>query len=162
MNPDENILRLANINQASGRPRQVTLAQQKEWLPRACQNLNKILQATDAKIVISSTWRLSYSIHELDQILTNNGILAKVHGVTPSFNSDSLIVPGTRRGVEIAAYLKAHPEITNYVILDDDSDMLIEQKPYFILVSTGVGLTDRQAQHAIQKLNDEHNERKQI
>jgi hypothetical protein len=38
-------------------------------------------------------------------------------------------------------WLKEHPEITNYVILDDDSDMLKSQQSNFVYISGVTGLT---------------------
>ena len=43
----------------------------------------------------------------------------------------------------IEKYLDKHKEITEYVILDDDSDMLPEQKGHFVKVDAKKGLTMR-------------------
>ena len=44
------------------------------------------------------------------------------------------------RGVEIEHYLYEHPEIKNYVILDDDSDMLLSQRKHFVKTHTRGGI----------------------
>ena len=48
--------------------------------------------------------------------------------------------PATR-GEEIAAYLKDNP-CDNYVILDDDRDMLPSQQAHFVPINDEFGLTD--------------------
>lgn len=43
----------------------------------------------------------------------------------------------------------------NYVILDDDDDMLLEQKDHFINTDGMIGLTDLDVSNAIKILNKE-------
>ncbi len=84
--------------------------------PRAVALLNKLLVETGAKIVVSSAWRLCHEFEELKGILKSVGIETEVVGITYNLGN----VP---RGHEIADYLSRHPEIDNFVILDDDRDM---------------------------------------
>lgn len=56
-------------------------------------------------------------------------------------------------GVEIAEYLTEHSDITNYVILDDDSDMLLEQKDHFIRTDPYLGINEDDVEQAIKILN---------
>lgn len=44
------------------------------WLQEECDALSRILYATDAKIVLSSDWRLYYSIEQMHAIFTHYGI----------------------------------------------------------------------------------------
>lgn len=44
--------------------------------------------------------------------------------------------------LEIAEYLTEHSDITNYVILDDDSDMFLEQKDHFIRTDPYLGINE--------------------
>ena len=46
-----------------------------------------------------------------------------------------------------------HPYVKDYVILDDDSDMLDEQKEHFVQTSTEFGLTFETSSQAIKVLN---------
>jgi len=105
------------------------------------KNLNLILDhVPEAKIVISSSWRLIRDLTELGNMLSKNGIdPGRLVGKTPD---DIGRVP---RGKEIQAWLDVHPEVESYIILDDDSDMLDEQKSSFIKISGQEGLTDTQA-----------------
>lgn len=52
--------------------------------------------------------------------------------------------PGAPRCEEILAWLRAHPEVTRYVVLDDDDDCL-DELPLF-QPATKTGLTEEIAQ----------------
>ncbi len=113
--------------------------------------LDKICRDNDAKIVISSTWRLGddKDCTETKECLYNSGLGRDIEiiGKTPSSSS-------FHRGTEIKAYLEKHPEITNFVILDDDSDM----EPYMDrLVHTDVhsGITAKTRIEVSCKFNNE-------
>lgn len=93
-----------------------------EFNPTSCRYLCDIINETGAKIVVSSSWRLDGEAR-LNSLFKHFGI-PRIYDVTPCLN--------TARGIEIGAWLAAHPEVTNYVILDDDEDMNVEQIPFFI------------------------------
>jgi hypothetical protein len=83
------------------------------------QNLNAILDRTDAKIVVTSTWRLATTPEELEQILVGAGVHAKdrVAGVTPW-------LPDAPRGAEIMAWFQeAKTPVEAFAILDNRTDM---------------------------------------
>lgn len=85
--------------------------------PIACSNLQHILeQDRDVKIVISSTWRKIHTMVELQNILNSYGVeAARIIGKTPlTFSGD--------RGREIRQWLEDNPNVTKYVIIDDDTD----------------------------------------
>ena len=84
----------------------------------ACSNLQYILeQDSDVKIVISSTWRLMHTIVELQNILNAYGIqAARVIGKTPAVLSRD-------RAHEINLWLEDNPNVTQFAVLDDDSDV---------------------------------------
>jgi hypothetical protein len=100
--------------------------------------LKKIVSKTKAKIVLSSTWRLS----EISRNKVKEYI--KFIDVTPDFG----LKP---RGEEIASWLNKHPEVEKYAILDDDSDMRPGQ-PLF-QTTWEKGLTEEIAQQVIKHLN---------
>jgi hypothetical protein len=103
-------------------------------------HLHHIISKTDCKIVVSSSWRIM-----------KDGIETLIRHDIPVFDkTDSLSGP---RGNEIQAWLDCHPDVTNYTILDDDSDMLIHQRPHFVQTDSSVGLNEVLAYRAIQRLN---------
>ena len=114
-----------------------------EFNPKSCQLLNEIIKETDAKIVVSSSWRLD-GLAKLNKLFRFFG-LPNAIDVTPCLN--------TARGIEIGAWLAAHPEVTNYVILDDDEDMNAEQMPFFIKTNPYEdGLNNKDKNKAIELL----------
>ena len=106
-------------------------------------NLKRIIDETDAKIVISSSWRHSGLQKMLDMWEFRN-LPGEVIGVTPDlyrfldFEGERTMV----RGDEIQAVLNIHPEITHYVILDDDTDMLKHQLGNFVQTSNNINHPD--------------------
>lgn len=95
-----------------------------------------LVEATGAKTVISSTWRKGEDTLEL---IRQAGI--RYYGITPHFQY-------SERAEEIDAWLRLHPEVTQYAILDDDHQMLPHQ-PFF-LVDWRTGLTDEVVWRVIQ------------
>lgn len=60
---------------------------------------------------------------------------------------------GLCRGVEIDRWLREHQDVTNYIILDDDSDMLLSQKKHFIKTHALNGICKKDVEKAIKILN---------
>lgn len=110
----------------------------------AVGRLEKIVQATGAKVVISSTWRLLNSLPRLCDILQNHGFTGEVIGITPRL--------GGPRGNEIASWLNDHGPIENFVIIDDDGDM-VHLKHKLVQTSWDLGLQDEHVDAAIEQLN---------
>ena len=123
---------------------------------RAIANLNRIIEETGCKVVLSSSWR---SCVEAENTLTEyllklKGFKYEFYDVTPRlwFNDFSI-----RRGEEIKFWLDKESEkneIESFVILDDDySDILPEQMNNFIHIDGQVGLADKDVFTAIEILN---------
>ena len=147
-----------------------------EFDPRAIVRLNRIIEKTEAKIVVSSSWRSGETIESLQKLLNSVGIIGDVIGLTPHLWSnkpyedmDGYRIP---RGCEIDWWLDNHGDfqrinwskeeqikdvgdakIKNYIILDDDSDMLYGQREHFIKTPHMTGLTDELVDKAIEILN---------
>jgi hypothetical protein len=119
--------------------------------------LNHILENTNAKIVVSSTWRMSGKKVIEDMFFERNMNLAysEFFDITPDHAQPqpSGLWLADERGAEIQAWLDAHPEVTNYVIIDDQSDMLPSQMNNFVKVNQWHGLTMQDANNAIKILN---------
>lgn len=106
--------------------------------------VNYIVENTNAEVVISSTWRSDWN---LPYILRFMGLKKPYYGVTPYDRT-------RHRGTEIRKWLNDYNNI-RYVILDDDTDMLEEQNPYFIHISFREGITKELADKAIEILNND-------
>jgi hypothetical protein len=116
--------------------------------PEPVQQLNRIIRETGAKVVVSSTWRMHHDIPELDGTLRRSGFEGEIIGTTPVFHKE--------RGVEIRAWLESHPEVEDWVVLDDDSDRGDITFYRWILIKDGLnqgGLLASHADQAISVLN---------
>ena len=109
--------------------------------------LNEITNATDAKIVISSTWRFD---DDLFETLNKAGITGEIIGNTGRGCKCCL------RGNEIRLWIQENINtmaFKDYVILDDDSDMLYWQRNNFVCVDGTVGITPKTVYQAVRILN---------
>ena len=115
--------------------------------PMCVRELNRIIDATGCKVVISSSWRLWISsVDTFNIVLGTHGFVGEVVGLTPCRN---VTAPGdTHRAREIRQYILDHPEVNYYVVLDDDT----EPVENFIKVDNGVGLSPKDADKAIRML----------
>jgi len=90
-------------------------------------------------IVVSSSWRFIHTIEEIRGFLRVTGMFGSERMVidkTPNLSGDS------KRGDEIKAWLDEHDEVEGFIIIDDDSDMLAEQMPFFVQTSWESGFTE--------------------
>lgn len=111
--------------------------------------LNKLIDETGAKIVISSTWRMG-GIEFMRKVWELEQMHGEIIGITPSMRSSGVSIP---RGMEIKHFLEEDLKfnhinwseeeqqkrmdesgVENYIIIDDDSDMLYGQRNHFIHV----------------------------
>jgi len=107
--------------------------------PDKVELLNELIKNTNAKVVISSIWRLGKTIGDLQLLLEKVGFIGEIVGLTPRLRIKGVRIP---RGVEIYNYLEDNQENnTGYVILDDDSDMMLWQKNNFFWIDSYCGLT---------------------
>ncbi len=129
-------------------------------------NLARIVRETGAKIVISSAWRMS-GLEVMREMWAKRGLVGEVIDVTPVIPpiEEGKLVFKKVRGMEIMKWVLdgVTPAMKpfSYVILDDDTDILDSQLPYFLQCSElkdddavhGYGLTKRIAERAIEILN---------
>ena len=90
--------------------------------------LNEILEETGTEIVVSSDWKCHANLEELGEYFLSQGILKKPVGVTKLLGqcNQPENYPWSRkwdleqsRSLEILQYLHDHPEITQWVAIDD-------------------------------------------
>src|SRR3978361_227585 len=76
------------------------------------ERFRELVRRTGATVVLSSTWRV-------DPI----GLLAAKYFKIP-FDDVCPDLPGDPRGEEMQSWLRQHPQVTRYVVLDDNDDCL--------------------------------------
>jgi hypothetical protein len=110
------------------------------WDPVLVSNYRLLLRflPEDVKIVLSSSWRVGRNtLEEVKEMFDIRGVdSSRVIGCTPWLH-----LSGSTRGLEIQAWLDEHPEVTDFVILDDDSDMGKLRKKHLFKTEWYVGLT---------------------
>lgn len=121
--------------------------------PLAVENLRRILDATNAQIVISSSWRY---VHSLDSLR----MMWKVREL-PGEIRDTLACGATyiSRGEEIEYWLKRN-ERPDYVIIDDLDDFSPAQRYHYVETNPIVGISEVDAQNAIEILRESRAERR--
>jgi hypothetical protein len=122
--------------------------------PSCVDALNRIISETEARIVVSSSWRGKF-IAPMREHLANWGVKGKVVGVTPRLEREvgSLVVAKTR-GDEIQAWLDSARDVESFVILDDEADMA-HLAHRLIQTTFELGLTLEHANRAIKMLTEQ-------
>ena len=108
------------------------------------RKLFDIIRLTDARVIISSSWKEKDFIRTLRVFPPI--IRSYIDGQTPD-------LPGRKRGHEIAAFLESHP-CDRYIILDDERENLLEgQYGHLVETSYITGITDDDVRKGIALLN---------
>jgi len=107
--------------------------------------LNSLIEETGAKVVLSSTWRMGNTMPYMQSLLEKKGFIGEIIAYTPILHYE-----GALRGNEIYLWIQQHTEMLGvstgsdfkeYVIFDDDSDMLLWQRNNFIQIDPYAGLS---------------------
>lgn len=108
------------------------------------KHLKHIIEATGARVVLTSTWKEDYQEDEAVRRFLEYRL--PICGVTEDRILD--------RGKGILAYLSVHPEVKSYVLLDDELFDYAECELMDHLVRTfyECGLTEMDAERAIRIL----------
>ena len=137
--------------------------------------LRKIIDATGCKIVLSSSWR-KWDLETTRQFMKEEGfwfwdliigITIRAYQYLDRTKKIHLSIP---RGVEIKQWIDANIDSQNgknynrkklgkdyqYVIIDDDTDMLYEHRNNFVNTKTHKGLTAKDAEKEILILNNQY------
>jgi hypothetical protein len=131
--------------------------------PKAVARLQRIVEATGASIVVSSSWRIIDADYEaLLSLLPEFGCTAPILGRTCRYGH-AIEVLGAHdgrkpdhggnvpRGWEIETWLLENPGATSFCILDDDGDMDFLQD-HLVQTSWKTGLLDEHVEKAINLL----------
>jgi len=118
--------------------------------PLCIERINLICEKFGAKVVVSSDWRISSGWQNRLEKAGLKNIIDKTpvtvfgsYGKTYHFT----------RGEEIQMWLEWHPNVSNYVIVDDREDMQQNQLDHFVKVNPYRGFTDEDMKKAMTILN---------
>ena len=115
--------------------------------PKAVKQLKRIIDATDADIVVESSWKY-LGLDAMKELWEVRNLPGTIIDITPS-------LLGKNKGVEIASWLSKYAkQDIRYVIMDDEYVILDSQLPHFILTNPYEGITEEQANRAISMLNE--------
>jgi len=92
------------------------------WVKEDCDALISILQQTDAKIVLSSDWRMHYSFRDMRNILEFYGIHPAYLFDYTAMNTIKVKMSSTQgmdRANDIIKWLKSNKIKKNWVAIDD-------------------------------------------
>ena len=132
--------------------------------PNAVKQLKRIIDATNADIVVESSWKY-HGLDAMKELWEVRNLPGRIIDITPSTISDEYLLSNDLeniypsmlhcKGVEIASWLsKYETQDFRYVIIDDEYVILDSQLPYFILINPYEGITEEQANQAISILNE--------
>ena len=133
--------------------------------PKAVEQLSHIIDSTNAKIVISSSWRYS-GIANMRAMWKARQLPGEIYDITSLFVADDYIrehmeeenfdfyeAMTSVREMEISAWLQEYPEVTNYVILDD-LDSFRQHKAHLVKINPKTGITNDDTERVITILNE--------
>jgi hypothetical protein len=109
------------------------------------KHLQRILKETGCAIVVSSTWRRWPELMRELWAKLGAETEARCLGFTPVMDSCD-------RGIEIQKWLNDNEYRDQFVIVDDDSDM-VHLAPYLVKTDNNHGLTGENADEIIRRLN---------
>lgn len=132
--------------------------------PEKMELVKRICNETGDYIVVSSSWRrftLEDTIKSITEVCDSLPvpflIPERIIGVTPQMYAFKYVNPKkyfiVPRGYEIERYLEERKDIEKYVIIDDENDMLLCQKPFFIKINSKSGISEKDVEKAIKLLS---------
>lgn len=116
----------------------------------SCSNLLSIIEeCPDVRIVISSSWRVYHTLDEIRGFFEKFGLDPKlVIGETPDSSQ--------ARGLEIQQWLDENAPIEDFIIVDDEADM-VHLADKFVQTDGRLGLTILDARRIVEKFKGETN-----
>ena len=132
--------------------------------PNAVKQLKRIIDATNADIVVESSWKY-HGLDAMKELWEVRNLPGRVIDITPSSVSDEYLSNVDLdnldasmlhcKGLEISSWLSEKGQSnTRYVIIDDEYVVLESQSSNFILTNPYEGITEEQANKIISILNE--------
>ena len=121
------------------------------FCPISISNLNYLCQQVpELNIVISSTWRTSFSLDDLRILFGEEGFkyIDRIIDITPVQR-----LRGDGRELEIEAWLKEHPEVKDWVAVDDHAYAI--PKDHLVLTLQEDGFNIFHVYSIIERFNPE-------
>ena len=117
--------------------------------PYCIQNLKRIIEETEADIVVSSSWKYMMSYQDFLNMWKDRELPGFITDVTPN------PVDRRKRGDEIDAWIEECKTECQYVIIDDleANNFNEHQIPRLLIVNPFFGLDEETAERAIHILN---------
>ena len=130
--------------------------------PQAVAQLQRIIDATNAKIVISSSWK-EMGFGYLDEMWWYRQLPSHLHSVTPTLVSASFYISETdsnivrpvkySKGLEVLAWIELYGAANKpYCIVDDEDLFFTSQAAHFVKTDSREGLTSEIADRIIHIL----------
>lgn len=115
--------------------------------PDCIAALKHIIDETGAEVVVSSSWKDYMAMDEIRDMWRKRNLPGTPIDVTPTISQ--------HRGEEIVAWMAAHPNPCQFVIIDDEpcDQFQSHQLPHLITTNNFEGLTMPIAIKAIEVLN---------
>lgn len=127
-----------------------------QFHPRCVEELKFIISAVPTvRIVFCTTWRLPLHVNRLYQQWKAHGFSENIPiDGTPDLREDTSVSRLYRRGHEIRAWLDANPDITCWVVLDDERQAIepILGTERCVFTNPTRGLTPENAERAVEIL----------
>ncbi len=119
-----------------------------EFSSKAVASLNKIIGATNASLLLTTSHKFNFSLSTWKQIFQRRGIDAEISRLDSREKFEN-------RKEEILFWLKSHQSDDKFVIIDDDKSLNAlptQLKNKLILTSSLIGLNDELADKAIHAI----------
>jgi len=105
----------------------------KIWNKKCVNTYNRICNDFELLPVITSTWRIRYTIQQLQDIFINQGITSEIYDCTPYLCDN--------RGLEIVEWLKGN-DYNKYIVIDDKITNITPYVQNVVSCKGWIGLTD--------------------
>ena len=108
------------------------------------ERLNEVVNATGAKVVVSSSWKKRRTAEQLHDYFVERGFEGEIIDVTPTLDG---IGPGQGRGHEIQYWIYQNWPVDAFVIFDDGYDM-VHLMDHLVQTESALGLQPHHVERA--------------